>query len=154
EFLAGNPTVASAPLIRFQAGVYRWAVGRSFAQHFELPPADVQARADAVQALDDAIGRLRGIGLKTVDPADPLALNVRFRLAQAIADRARLEPENDPNRMAREREALSMLDGSLNAPGLAGFVRLLRAELANRLRLFGQAQMEVEGAEKLSPPPS
>ena len=140
EFLAKNPIVASAPLIRFQAGVYRWAEGRSFAEQFALSPADVQARAGAVQALDDAIARLRAVGLKPLDPADPLAQNVRFRLAQAIADRSKLEPENDVTRLASEREALGMLDSSLNAPGLRAFVRLLRAELANRLRLYVQAR--------------
>jgi tetratricopeptide (TPR) repeat protein len=153
EFLARNPTVGSSPLIRFQAGVYRWAEGRSFAQEFELSPANAQARAGAVQALEDAIGRLRAVGLKSVDSADPLAQNVRFRLAQAIADRARLEPENELTRMASEREALAMLDSSMTAPGLRAFARLLRAELANRLRLYGQAQMEIEEAEKLTPPP-
>ena len=44
-----------------------------------------------------------------------------------------------------------MLDASLTAPGLRPFALLLRSELSNRLGLFGQAQMEIEQAEKLSP---
>jgi len=153
DFLSKNPGVEPAPLIRFQAAVYRWAEGRSLAEQAELSPADAPARVGAVRALDEAIGRLRAVGLKGPDAADPLAQNVRFRLAQAIADRARLGLENDPARTAAEREALGLLDTSLTAPGLRGFTRLLRAELANRLGHFGQAQMESEEAEKLTPPP-
>lgn len=48
---------------------------------------------------------------------------------------------------------LGLLDASLTSPGLREFARLLRSELATRLGLFGQAQMEIEQAEKLNPPP-
>ena len=70
------------------------------------------------RALDDAVKRLRAVNLRPLNAADPLAKNVRFRLAQAIADRARFEPENDPVRLASEREALGMLDASLNVTRL------------------------------------
>ena len=153
EFLAKNPDVESAPLLRFQAGVYRWAEGRSFADQVELAPAESKLRAGAIAALDDSTRRLRAVAVKPVEANEPFGQNVRFRLAQSIADRAKLDPEGDPGRMALEREALALLDGSLTAPGLRPFARLLRSELTIRLGLFGQAQMEIEQAERLTPPP-
>ena len=153
EFAQKHPESEAAPLIRFQAAVYRWAVGRSFVDQAEFAPTDPNLRKEAVRGLDDSIGRFRSIIVKPGEANDPFAQNVRFRLAQAIADRASLDPEDDPARVALEREALASLDGSLTTPGLRPFARLLRAELSNRLGLFGQAQMEVEAAEKLNPPP-
>ncbi|WP_435010640.1 hypothetical protein P12x_001919 [Tundrisphaera lichenicola] len=153
DFLEENPTVGTASLIRFQASVYRWAEGKSLVDQAELTPADAEIRTQAIQALDDAIERLRVLGGKTGDANDPLAQNIRFRLAQAIADRASLEPAGNPTRQASEQEAQTLLDPSVTAPGLRSFARLLRADLANRLGHYGQAQMELEEAEKLMPPP-
>jgi tetratricopeptide (TPR) repeat protein len=151
-FVEAHPDVDLAPLIRFQAAVYQWAEGRSFAEQAELAPSDPKTRPEAYRTLDDSIRRFREIKIKS-DPTDVLAQNVRFRLAQAIADFARLDPENSSRRQGLEREALGMLDGSPATPALRPFVRLLRGELANRLGLFGQAQIEVEQAEKLDPAP-
>jgi hypothetical protein len=153
EFLDKHPEVEAAPLIRFQASVYRWAEGQSFAEQAELAPSDLKLRQGAIRTLDDSIRRLRGIEIKPDDAAEPFAQNVRFRLAQSIADRSKLEPAGDPKRLVLEREALALLDGSFATPGLRPFVRLLRSELANRLGLFGQAQIEIEQAEKLNPAP-
>jgi hypothetical protein len=153
EFATQNPDIESAPLIRFQAGVYRWAEGRSFAELAELAPLDAKAQFGAIQALDDSIRRLREIKIKPAEATDVFAQNVRFRLAQAIADRALLDPEDNENRTNHEREALGMLDASLTAPGLRPFALLLRCELSNRLKLFGQAQMEIEQIEKFSTGP-
>ena len=50
EFVAGNPDIESAPLIRFQAGVYRWAEGRSSAEQVEFVPSDAKARAAAAES--------------------------------------------------------------------------------------------------------
>ena len=153
EFLSKDPQADASPLIRFQAAVYRWAEGRSFAEQAELAPAEAKLRAGAIEALDDSTRRLRSIEVKPIEAAEPFGQNVRFRLAQSIADRAKLDPNNDPGRLALEREALAMLDASLSMPGLKPFARLLRGELSNRLGLFGQAQMEIEQAEKLTPAP-
>jgi hypothetical protein len=153
DFLAKQPGVESAPVIRFQAAVYRWAEGRSFAEQAELDPSDRKLREGAIRSLDDSTRRLREVAIKPGDPADPFAQNIRFRLAQSIADRSKLDPEADPGRVEREREALGMLDDSLTMPALRPFARLLRSELNNRLGLFGQAQIDVEQAEKLNPPP-
>jgi hypothetical protein len=153
EFVTKHPGVEAAPLIRFQAAVYRWAEGRSFADQWLLSPADAKLREGATRAIDDAVLRFRAIEVKPPDAAEPFAQNLRFRLAQAIADRARLETTSSPARLALDREALGMLDGSLTLPGLRPFARLLHAEVANRLGLYGQAQIDVEQAEKLTPPP-
>ena len=153
EFVAKHPGVESAPLIRFQAAVYRWAQGRSSADQWALSPADAKLRDGATRSIDDAMLRFRAIEVKPADAAEPFAQNLRFRLAQAIADRSRLEPAGSPGRLALDREALAMLDGSLTLPGLRAYTRLMRAEVANRLGLFGQAQIDVEQAEKLTPPP-
>jgi tetratricopeptide (TPR) repeat protein len=153
EFAAQNPDVESAPLIRFQAGVYRWAEGRSFAEQFELAPSNAKARTSAIESFDDATRRLREIKIKPDEATETFAQNVRFRLAQAIADRSLLDPDSDENRTKAEREALGLLDSSLSAPALRPFASVLRSELYNRLGLFGQAQMEIEQAEKLTPGP-
>jgi hypothetical protein len=153
EFVEKNPDIESAPLIRFQTGVYRWAEGRSFAEQFELAPSDAAIRAGATRSLDDAIRRFRGIAIKPAETTGVFGQNVQFRLAQAIADRSKLDPEGEPARAASEREALGLLDATLTAPGLRPFASLLRGELSNRLGLFGQAQMEIEQAGKLKPPP-
>ena len=153
EFAAQNPDIDSAPLIRFQAGVYRWAEGRSFAEQFDLSPSDVKARTGAIESFDDATRRLREIKVKPSEAGEAFAQNVRFRLAQAIADRSQLDPDTDEKRTKAEREALGLLDTTLSAPGLRPFASLLRCELCNRLGQFGQAQMEIEQAEKMTPGP-
>ena len=153
DFVARNPEIKAVLLLRFQAGVYRWAEGRSLSEQAELAPADSPAHGGAIKALDDATKRLRAISLVPAEMAEPFAQNVRFRLAQAIADRSKLDPAGDAGRVAAEREALGLLDASLTNPSLRPFARLLRSELSTRLGLYGQAQMEVEQAEKLTPPP-
>lgn len=153
EFLAAHSQVESATLLRFQAAVYRWAEGRSFAEQSELAPADPKLREGAIRALDDSIARLKAIDIKADEKTEALAQNIRFRHAQSMADRSKLEPEGSLRRTQLEREALALLDGTLSVPSLRPFARLLRSELAYRLGLFGQAQIEVEQAEKLTPPP-
>ena len=153
EFVELNPNVEAAPLIRFQAAVYRWAEGQSFVDQFEQKPAELASKEGAIQSLDDAIKRFRSIVVKPAEATMVFGQNVRYRLAQSIADRAKLEPAGDAGRVAAEREALALLDQSLTTPGLRSFALLLRGELCNRLDLFGQAQMELQQAEKLDPPP-
>ena len=74
---------------QLQAAVYRWAQGQSWREVLDLNPDSSRAREEAVRALDDAIARLRTIGV--VDEEKALAENIRFRLARAMADRADLE---------------------------------------------------------------
>ncbi len=151
-FLAREPTIDSAPLLRFQAGVYAWAGGRDRLDGAEAAPGDAGRRVAAIGALDDAVRRLRAIPTRD-EAVDPFAQNIRFRLAQALADRARLEPENAAARAEAEREARKLLDRAAGLPALKGYATLLKGELAARLGLPGQAQIEVEEAEKATPAP-
>jgi hypothetical protein len=152
-FVSANPEVESARLIRFQAGVYAWAVAQGLVDRAELSVETAPIRLEATKGLEAAVGRLRAVPLKPDEATQPFGQNLRFRLAQAIADRARLLPERSPGRLDLEREALGLLDPMLTAPRLGGFARLLRSDLAGRLGLFGQAQLEVEEAAKADPPP-
>ena len=153
QFLVRNPSVVAAPSLRFQAAVYLWARARSMLDRVELLAPTNPDRLDASRSLDNVIARLRAILPAPGQPLDLMGQNVRFRLAQSLADRARLQPSGDPDRIAMEREAQGLLDRSINSPRLRAFARLLHAELANRLGQFGPAQIEAEEAEKLDPPP-
>jgi len=153
QCVARDPEAAVAASLRFQAAVYLWARARASLDGVELVAASDPERLDVARGLDDVIGRLRGILPKSGAPTDPFAQNLRFRWAQAIADRARLRPESDPERVGSEKEAQGLLDRSITSPRLRAFARLLHADLANRLGQFGPAQIEAEEAAKLDPPP-
>ena len=153
DCVARNGSIAAAPSLRFQAAVYLWARSRATLDQVDLLAATVPDRVEAGRGLDDVIVRLREITAPQGESTGLFAQNIRFRLAQALADRARLQPATDPSRTALEKEAQSLLDRSINAPRLRGFARLLHAELSNRLGQFGPAQIEVEEAEKLDPTP-
>ncbi len=154
EFVAGNPAIESAPLIQFQAGVYRWAEAQGYIDQFDRKPSDLTSKEGAIRTLDDAIRRFRSVKLKPKEASGVFGQNLHYRLAQAIADRARFDPDRDPGRAAAEREALALLDDSLTTPGLRSFALLLRGQLNIRLGLFGEAQRDLQTAEKLDPPPS
>jgi len=153
DFLARNGSVSIAPSLRFQSAVYLWARSRALLDQVDLLVATNPDRLDVIRGFDDSISRLRAISTPPKAASDPFAQNVRFRLAQAIADRARLRPEADPDRTASEKEAQALLDRSINSPRLRAFARLLHAELSNRLGQYGPAQIEVEEAARLDPPP-
>ena len=154
DFAHANPDAEAAPVARFQAGVYLWAEGRSFADRVDVAPADAPARASAIDRFDRAIALFRRVGVTSRSKeGEPLAQNVRFRLAQALADRARLDRDADPHRAEAEREAVALLDRAVADPKFRGFARLLRGELNNRLGQFTQAQIDIEEAEKTGPPP-
>ena len=150
DSLKKDPGVATAAALRFQAAVYLWARARSRLDEVELLPATDPGRAEVATGLDDAAARLRAVPVEKDE--DQFAENVRFRLAQAIADRARLRPEGDPARAAAETEALGLVARPAGSPRLRPFARLLHAELATRLGQFGPAQVEIEAVEKLDPP--
>jgi hypothetical protein len=151
DFLKLNPHPADEHLLRLQAGVYRWASGQSWQQTALLAPADREPRAEAIAAFDDAIGRLRAVPGGAKNPA--LADNLQFRLAEALADRASLDPENSPGRRAREAEAIKLLDRRPAEPSLAGFWHLLHADLLRRSNRPGEAEKELDAAERATPPP-
>ncbi|MBV8606482.1 MAG: hypothetical protein JO034_03355, partial [Singulisphaera sp.] len=153
QFRARNPGMPHADRFQFQAAVDHWARARSWRQQWELSPADRAARDHAVADFDAALERLRPLGEATRGSGDLFAQNVRFRLAESLADRAELEPEGDESRSAREREALEALEPVPSEPSLQGFARLLRGELLTRLGKADQALPEVDTAAKAMPPP-
>ncbi len=152
-FLAKNGSNPAAASVQFQAAVYLWARARALLDQVDLLAATDPDRVDVTRGLDDVIERLRQIKPEPVQGNEVLAQNIRFRLAQSLADRARLWPDLDPARINAEKEAQRLLDRSLDAPRLKVFARLLHAELANRLGEFGPAQIEVEEIEKYKPAP-
>ena len=152
QCLAANPTVEAAPTLQFQAAVYLWARSRATLDTVDLLVASNADRIEVARGLDEVVARLRVVLPRAGELSNPFAQNVRFRLAQALADRARLRPELDPDRVGAEKEAQSLLDRSITSPRLRAFARVLHAELANRLDQFGPAQVEAEEAAKLDPP--
>jgi hypothetical protein len=150
-FLKANSDLPRERQLRFQASVLRWAQGRSFLDAAITDASDSSSRREASSAFDDAINRLRQIEGRGNNPT--LADNVRFRLAGALADRADLEPARAAERMTREAEALRLLENVPEAPGLAGYWHLLRAELLRRGGKFADAESEVALAYKSSPAP-
>ncbi len=85
-----------------------------------------------------------------------LAENLRFRLAESLADRASLEPVDSPGRRSRESEAVDLL---AQTPGdssaLTGFWLLLKADLLRRLGKPEEAETQLNAAVKSpSAPPA
>ena len=150
-FLKQNPAPPRERQLRFQAGVYRWAGARSWNESSLLDPRDPQPRAQAALAFDDAIERFRTIAGGGNNPT--LADNVRFRLAECLADRADLEPAGSPGRRSRESEALDLLDQPPTETGLAGYWHLLKADLLRRSGKPADAEQEIAAALKSTPAP-
>ena len=114
-----------------------------------LGPDDQKPRQEAVAALDNAIERFRSVAGAGNNPT--LVDNLRFRLAEAIADRADLEPAGTPGRRSQESEALDLLDQSPAEKGLAGFWHLLKADLLRRLGKPAEAEKEIATTVKSTP---
>ena len=89
-FSSRNPGHPRDVPFAFQATVYLWAEGQSWAR--QAASGDQNAHARATSALDGAIDRLRPIVASLEDSNTPLAQNARFRLARALLDRAAARP--------------------------------------------------------------
>jgi hypothetical protein len=153
EFLRRNPRSPRERQLRLQAAVYVWARAESWLQQRELSPTDDQARSKAIEDLDLAIDRLRPLNETLFTESDPVSQNVRYRIAQSLADRAELEPPDTPGRRNREREALKALDRPIDEPALAGYALLLRGEILGRLGHSDEALAAIETASKVDPGP-
>jgi hypothetical protein len=152
QFLQQNSDVPRARALQLQAGIYRWAQGESWRQMALLEPADPKPRAEAITALDDAIKRYRAAS--SAENNLTLAENLRFRLAEALADRAQLEPPAAVGRRAREDEAIKLLDPLPAEQSLSGYWHLLLADLLRRSGKPAEAEKELlEAAKAKSPPP-
>ncbi len=151
EFNSQNPGHPRTPDFQLQAGVYRWAQGQSWEEVRELSPAVGRAGREAAGAFDDAIARLRAIPAAEHEKA--LADNVRFRLAQALADRASLETAASPDRRSREADALALLREPMTEAGLKGFAGLLKADLLLRGGRLDDAAAELDAVARTDSPP-
>lgn len=154
RFGTDNPGHSQANQFRFQSAVYLWARGRLWADQHELAPDDREARDSAIENLDVAISRLRALA-KLLRPAEKVLLeNVRFRQAQALADRARLDPRDSDAHRTHLKEAEQLLEKRFEEPALVGFASLLRAEVLAKLGDEKGATAALEAAEKSTPPPA
>jgi hypothetical protein len=150
-YLTQDPGPPSEWQIRFQAGVYRWAQAQSWSRAAALAPGDAKPRGEALRALDDAIQRFRAVTRGTDNPT--LAENLRFRLAEALADRAELDPPASAGRRARETEALALLNQEPREPSLAGYWHLLKADLLRRSGKLAETERELGAATNSIPAP-
>ena len=130
RFTRENPDAGLVRQLRFQAAVFRWAQAQTWVRAVAFEPANPRHRERAIALLDDAIERLRAIS--TIGDRTTLGENLRFRLAQALADRAELEPAGSEARRRREGEAMDLLEKPATELGLAGYWHLLKAELLLR----------------------
>jgi tetratricopeptide (TPR) repeat protein len=138
--------------LALQSAVYVWADGRRDLEEWRQAPGE-DAKARAIGRLDESIRRLDALG-PALSGTDPLvAQNARFRLAQALADRAALDPDASPAGRVRLAKALAALDPVPTESSVEGFARLLRAETLARLGDLVRAEGELEAAEKMKPPP-
>jgi hypothetical protein len=151
RFTRENPGLTLTRPLRFQAAVYRWAQAQSWLQSLPFDPRGTDARERAAALLDDAIERYRSV----FDPGDrtPLGDNLRFRLAQALADRSELEPAGSAARRPRDVEALDLLQRLATEPGLIGYWHLLKAELLRRVGEPAEAVKELDEAARAAPAP-
>ena len=117
EFRRRNPKDLRERQLRLQAAVYLRARAESWLQQRESTPTDDQARSRAIEDLDLAIDRLRALNEKLFAESDAVSQNVRYRLAQSLADRAELEPPDSMGQRDRGREALKALDRPIDDPG-------------------------------------
>ncbi len=136
-----------------QSAVYSWAKGQSRARQATVEPGDHAARTLALTDFDLAITRLAALLAETTDPADPLADNLRFRLARALADRVALDPSRATANQERRQALASLGDRPFAEASVRGFVELLRAELLAGLDRFDEAQQAWDASATATPPP-
>jgi hypothetical protein len=149
-----NPGNPRAQELKFQAAVYLWARGQSWQQQADLEPANHAARDQGLKDFDAVLVRLRAVHAALAPgTSELLDQNVRFRWAQALADRAEYDAEGSDTRRKREEEAITLLEQPIAEPTLRGFAQLLRAELLERVGRFDQALEALDAAAKAKPPP-
>jgi tetratricopeptide (TPR) repeat protein len=148
EFNAAHPRHSLEVPVAIQAAVYLWADGRRETDDWRLHPRTDAFKTRAREVLDSTIIRFERIepALSGVDPL--VAQNARFRHAQTIADRARLEVPGSPAERDILRKALVVLDPMPSETAIVGFAHLLRAEIRARLGEFVAAERDLEEVAK------
>jgi len=152
EFERNHPAHPQSRQFQLQAAVYRWATARGLRRQVDLNLSKDQLGEESIAALDDAINRFRKISKAPTEKNDALESNLKFRFAQALADRADFDKE--PAYKAQlETEAKSLVEGALAEATIRGFAHLLKGELLRREGHFDAALAELDMAAKSAPPP-
>ncbi len=155
EFNAENPTHPKARGFALQSSVYRWARARSWLARLEIEPTDANARETAIVELDKVLRNLNQLYERNPDGQDEVSQNLRFRLAQALADRASLEDATSlEGRRSEERAVLLLERPPIRLDSLLGFAHWLRADLLTRLNRLNDALPAIEAAERARYMPS
>ncbi len=153
EFGQKNPEHPRSRPFQLQAAIYRWASARSSQHQWELNPSQTKLREESISGLDNAIARMRKLSMAPADDKeDSYRRNLKFRLAQALADRAEFE-QSPEGRAPFDAEARTLVDAALAESSIEGYARLLKGELLRREGKFDAALAEVEAAAKAMPPP-
>ncbi len=154
DFNAAHPRHGLETPLALQAAVYAWADGRRDLDALRLGPGDAGLKRRAIGRLDEAIARLDRLNPE-FSGADPLvAQNGGFRTAQALVDRASLDPEGSADARDRLKKALAALEPAPTESAIEGHARLLRVEILAGLGELGRAGEELEAVAKLRPPVS
>lgn len=151
QFTRANPEAGLERALRLQAAVYRMEQARTWIQASAFEPTNPGHRERAMALLDDAIQRLRAIS--AFGDRTTLGENQRFRLSQALANRAELEPEGSDGRRRRENEAMDLLEKPPAELGLTGYWHLLKADLLLRMEKPAESRRELDAAVQTKPPP-
>ncbi|MHB1561208.1 MAG: hypothetical protein ACYC61_27495 [Isosphaeraceae bacterium] len=151
RFMRDNSGLVSDRQLRLQTAIFRWAQAQTWAQAAEFEPGNPQHRERAIALFEDALERLRSI--TTIGESTTLGDNLRFRLAQTLADRAKLEKPGSDARKSFESEAMKLLEKPGAELGLAGFWHVLRADLLLRDGKLDEAGREVDAAAQAKPEP-
>ena len=151
QFLKREPAPPRERIMRLRAGVYRWAVARGWREAWRLDPSNPAARQRSIDALDDSINRLRTIAGRGNDLT--IVDEYRYRLAQALADRADFDPAGSAERRSREAEALGLLEPPTTLPELLGYWHLLEADLYARSGKTAEAERSLKASAASNPPP-
>lgn len=133
---ANRAEAENRPPLAVRAATLRWAVARSWLDQFELAPTETIARDEAERRLDQVIG-----ALKPLSHDNNGSDEARYRLARALADRARLDAGNDDIAHSRRDEALHALEPIPGDSPWQAHAGPLRAEL---LRADGRPESSLQ----------
>jgi hypothetical protein len=143
-----------ARMMRLRSAVFRWAEGNSWFIQASLEPTDHRALADAIAAYEDSIKRLEPLLAEISRDRDPLARNVRYRYALAIADLDRALDSNPKKKSDLNiQKALTAVDIRFDDPAMIAYVEELKARLMIRLGRLDQAEVALAAAKRAVPAP-
>jgi tetratricopeptide (TPR) repeat protein len=147
-----NPETPGCVQLKLQAAMFRWSQAQNWLESGRTDSNEKTSRQRAISALEDTIHRLRPLaGIQT---AKPLMSTLSFQLAQALCDRASLEPDDSEGRKTLEAEALTRLETEpTSEPAMIGVWHLRRAELLGHVSRWDEAVKELDAAAKATPPP-